>query len=435
MLQELVIHDFAIIDQLAISFDEGMTVLSGETGAGKSIIIDAVGLLAGGRGSQDFIRTGAKKATLEGLFTLPENGTTAALLAEYGIEHDDQTILLQRDLALNGHNVCRVNGHLVNTTTLKKIGETLVDIHGQNEHQELMYPDRHLGLLDEFAHTTLASAKAAYQETYQAYRQTEKALKKKQQNEQEWAQRLDMLKFQTNEIDAAQLQPDEESKLIEERAKLSNFQRINQALQASRAILSGEEGNALDQIAIAMNQMQEIAELDPEFKRIADNLQTGYYTLQDSGSDISREVDNLEWDEARLDEIEQRLETINNLEHKYGDSIPEILAYGAQITKELQAMQATEANNLNSNKPNCCKKQPFFLRNAKQLLNSWKRLFTNNSKRSTWLKRFSKLNLPRLIISNLCAAVGTKLNFIFNLIRVRSYGRLPRLLLVGNYPD
>ncbi|MCB4408960.1 DNA repair protein RecN [Latilactobacillus sakei] len=344
MLQELVIHDFAIIDQLAISFDEGMTVLSGETGAGKSIIIDAVGLLAGGRGSQDFIRTGAKKATLEGLFTLPENSTTAALLAEYGIEHDDQTILLQRDLALNGHNVCRVNGHLVNTTTLKKIGETLVDIHGQNEHQELMYPDRHLGLLDEFAHTTLASAKAAYQETYQAYRQTEKALKKKQQNEQEWAQRLDMLKFQTNEIDAAQLQPDEESKLIEERAKLSNFQRINQALQASRAILSGEEGNALDQIAIAMNQMQEIAELDPEFKRIADNLQTGYYTLQDSGSDISREVDNLEWDEARLDEIEQRLETINNLEHKYGDSIPEILAYGAQITKELQAMQATEAN-------------------------------------------------------------------------------------------
>ena len=123
MLQELVIHDFAIIDQLAISFDEGMTVLSGETGAGKSIIIDAVGLLAGGRGHRIHPNR-CEKATLEACLHT-RNGTTAALLAEYGIEHDDQTILLQRDLALNGHNVCRVNGHLVNTTTLKKIGETL----------------------------------------------------------------------------------------------------------------------------------------------------------------------------------------------------------------------------------------------------------------------------------------------------------------------
>ena len=123
-----------------------------------------------------------------------------------------------------------------------------------------------------------------------------------------------------------------------------NFQKINQALQASHTILAGEDGNALDQIAVAMNQMQEIAELDPEFKRIADSLQTGYYTLQDSSIDISREVSNLEWDEARLDEIEQRLETINNLEHKYGDSIAEILAYGEKIGAELAAMQATEAN-------------------------------------------------------------------------------------------
>ena len=344
MLQELVIHDFAIIDHLAISFDQGMTVLSGETGAGKSIIIDAVGLLAGGRGSQDFIRTGAKKATLEGLFTMTKNGTTADVLTEFGIEHDDQTVLLQRDIAVNGHNVCRINGRLVNTTTLKRVGETLVDIHGQNEHQELMHPDRHLGLLDEFAHQSIAQTKQAYQVAYQAYRQTQQALKKKQQNEQEWAQRLDMLQFQTNEIDAAQLQAGEETQLIEEKTKLANFQRINQALQASQMILAGEEGNAVDQIAIAMNQMQEIAPLDTAFQQIAESLQTAYYTLQDCGSDLNHELDSLEWDEARLDEIEQRLATITELEHKYGDSVAEILAYGQRITKELQAMQATEAN-------------------------------------------------------------------------------------------
>jgi DNA repair protein RecN (Recombination protein N) len=201
-----------------------------------------------------------------------------------------------------------------------------------------------LGLLDEFAHQSIAQTKQAYQVAYQAYRQTQQALKKKQQNEQEWAQRLDMLQFQTNEIDAAQLQAGEETQLIEEKTKLANFQRINQALQASQMILAGEEGNAVDQIAIAMNQMQEIAPLDTAFQQIAESLQTAYYTLQDCGSDLNHELDSLEWDEARLDEIEQRLATITELEHKYGDSVAEILAYGQRITKELQAMQATEAN-------------------------------------------------------------------------------------------
>ncbi|HAJ53567.1 MAG TPA: DNA repair protein RecN, partial [Lactobacillus sp.] len=202
MLQELAIHDFAIIDNLALSFQPGMTALTGETGAGKSIIIDAVGLLAGGRGSVDFIRTGTAKASLEGLFDAQANPATEAKLQAYGVMDPDQkdTVLLQRELFRSGRNVCRVNGHLVNTATLKAIGETLVDIHGQNEHQQLMHSETHLGLLDAFAGDDLLKIRQQYAEVYHNYQHTLQAVKQKQANEQEWAQRLDMLKFQVNEI-------------------------------------------------------------------------------------------------------------------------------------------------------------------------------------------------------------------------------------------
>lgn len=170
MLQELDIRDFAIIEKLNIAFQSGMTVLTGETGAGKSIIIDAVGVLAGGRGSQEFIRKGASKMRLQGLFHLPDNAATFAVLDHYGIEHADDDILLQRDLYRTGRNVCRVNGQLVNTTTLKEIGETIVDIHGQNEHQELMHPEKHLALLDEFYKAKVNPQRAKYAQAYDEYR-------------------------------------------------------------------------------------------------------------------------------------------------------------------------------------------------------------------------------------------------------------------------
>ena len=154
MLQELEIHDFAIIEQLNVTFHDQMTVLTGETGAGKSIIIDALGLLAGGRGRSEFIRKGASKAVLRGLFVVPTNATAVQELTDRGIPVSDGEILLERDLTRTGRNVCRVNGTLVNLATLRAVGERLIDIHGQNEHQELMRPETHLGLLDEYARET-----------------------------------------------------------------------------------------------------------------------------------------------------------------------------------------------------------------------------------------------------------------------------------------
>jgi DNA repair protein RecN (Recombination protein N) len=163
MLQELVIHDFAIIDQLELSFETGMTALTGETGAGKSIIIDAVSLLAGSRGRTDFVRTGAAKAELQGLFDATSNPKTVAVLKQFDLDTDDASVLLQRDIYASGRNICRVNGHLVNTSTLRAVGETLVDIHGQNEHQQLVHPESHLRLTRSIRRRAFATIISEYQ--------------------------------------------------------------------------------------------------------------------------------------------------------------------------------------------------------------------------------------------------------------------------------
>lgn len=344
MLQELSIKNFAIIDHLDVTFKNGMTVLTGETGAGKSIIIDAVGLLAGGRGSVNFVRTGTAKAVIQGSFTFPPDGVTYRVLDDLGIDHDDGSVILQREIHRTGRNVCRVNGMLVNTSTLKRIGETAVDIHGQNEHQELMQPEKHLGMLDEFAGAKVAKLAATYLTKYQAYTKLKHTLENRRANEKEWAQHLDMLKFQVNEIEAAQLQAGEEDQLTAERDRLDNFQKINDALQRTQVILTGEDTvpGVNDQLSEAMQAMQGIADFDDDFKQIATSLENAYYTLGDAVGDVSSQLDSLEWDEGRLDEIERRLEVINQLKYKYGDSEAQVLKYYDKIAAELKRMEATD---------------------------------------------------------------------------------------------
>ena len=344
MLQELSIKNFAIIDHLDVTFKNGMTVLTGETGAGKSIIIDAVGLLAGGRGSASFVRRGANKAVIQGSFVFPADGVTYRVLDDLGIDHEDGSVILQREIHQTGRNVCRVNGMLVNTSTLKKIGETAVDIHGQNEHQELMQPEKHLGMLDEFAGRPVMELRQRYQALYRDYRDLKATLENRRANEKEWAQHLDMLKFQVNEIETAQLQAGEEESLIAQRDRLENFQKINDALQRTQVILTGEDTvpGTNDQISSAMQAMQGIADFDPAFKQIATSLENAYYTLSDTVGDVSSQLDTLEWDEGRLDEIERRLEVINQLKYKYGDSEAQVLKYYDQIAAELKQMEATD---------------------------------------------------------------------------------------------
>ena len=335
MLQELSVKNFAIISSLQLEFQMGMTVLTGETGAGKSIIIDAMGLLTGGRGSSDYIRQGANKCTLEGLFSMPKSQELKQLLEELGIETEEDSLVIQRDISASGKNVCRVNGRIVNITNLKRIGEYLVDIHGQNEHQELMQSERHIDMLDEFGGKKLLTVKEKYTRAYQEYRALEAKVRKRQKNEKEFAQRMDMLHFQSDEIASAQLVAGEEEQLLEERNKLNNFQKIADALTISYAALNGEDDSSLDKIGTSMNELASIESLDPEYKSLSDTVQNAYYLLQEASGDLSRLIDGLELDEGRLNEVENRLELIRQMKRKYGDSIETILSYYEEITKEL----------------------------------------------------------------------------------------------------
>ncbi|MCQ2556590.1 MAG: DNA repair protein RecN [Ligilactobacillus sp.] len=338
MLQELSIRDFALIEQMNVDFQDEMTVLTGETGAGKSIIIDALGLLAGGRGSSDFIRKGENKAVIQGLFLIPDKAKTLAILEEVGIENQDDGLILQRDLYRSGRNVCRINGNLVNLATLRRVGETLIDIHGQNEHQELMRPENHINLLDSYAND-LQPLLQEYQVAYDNYQKLATALAKREENEKLWAQRMDMLEFQVQEIKEANLRVDEEVELKEEKDRLDNYQAINKALRQSYEFLSGDTHDALGNVGVALESMQKISDLSPKFGEIAQSLADAYYTLQDASRDVYDQLDEMEWDENRLNQIEQRLELIYQLKRKYGDSVVEILRYYQKIVAELNEMQ------------------------------------------------------------------------------------------------
>lgn len=341
MLQELTIDNLAIIDHLSLEFDDHMTVLTGETGAGKSIIIDAVSLLAGGRGSQEFIRKGEEKLSLQGQFEIPKLPGYVAQLDELGISHDDGALIISREIHRSGRNTIRVNGTLVNAATLKQLGSGLVDIQGQNEHQLLLRPEAHLGMLDQFANAKVQPLLASYQEQYQEYRRLEAAVNQKKANEQQWAQRLDMLRYQVKEIGDADLRADEEDELIAERERLEHFQQIATTLQQVVGVLNDdEEAPVLDQVATIMNAAQEIAPFDPEYDDLAQSLSDDYYSLQDVANQAGHQLDSLEFDEERLATINARLATIADLEHKYGESLADVLAYYDQIKEELTDMEA-----------------------------------------------------------------------------------------------
>lgn len=341
MLIELRIKDFAIISELSLNFSEGMTALTGETGAGKSIIIDAVGLLLGSRGSSDYLRKGASKCTLEGLFSLPEQPEFFAFCEEIGLSLEEEGLIVQREIYQNGKNICRVNGHLMTINLLKQLGLFLVDIQGQHDHQELLQADKHLNLLDDFSKKEIAPSLLAYEQAYEEYKGLEKKVKKIRENEKAFAQRIDMLHFQVEEIEEAHLLPNEEEELLLEKAQLSNFQKIVETLGETYQSLNMEPA-VLDRLGNAMEAMGDISEFHSNYEELTSNLSNAYYAVQEALGQINHEMDNLEWDEERFLFVQERLELIYQLKRKYGETIPSILTYLANIKEELAQSQVTD---------------------------------------------------------------------------------------------
>lgn len=335
MLIEMTIKNFAIIENLHISFYAGMNALTGETGAGKSIIIDAMGLLAGSRSSIEMIRQGAERCQLEGIFEWPQQTEFQVVADELGIDREEDFLVVQRDMATTGKSICRVNGRALTLANLRRLGLYLVDIQGQNDHQALLQPEQHGALLDSFGTTDFLVKKKQYYQVYQEWRLLQKRVRELQKNEQSFVQRMDMLHFQLDEISEANLQLGEEELLIAERDKLMNFQKIMDAFSSSYQALVHDGQGAVDQVSFALNELQGVAQLAKEYGKLTESLQTAYYLLQDVTADLSRQVDLLEFDEQRLEEVIARLEVMKQLKRKYGESIEEILAYYQQISIEV----------------------------------------------------------------------------------------------------
>ncbi|WP_449620352.1 DNA repair protein RecN [Robertmurraya sp. Marseille-Q9965] len=344
MLSELSIKNFAIIEELSISFEKGLTVLSGETGAGKSIIIDAIHLIVGGRGSSEFVRHGEDKTEIEGLFQIDSDSHPLFIRAEeFGIDVEEGMIVLRREISKSGKSVCRINGKLVTISTLREIGSTLVDIHGQHEHQELMDETKHLSLLDQFGGEEIELASQEYISIYQSYVETLKRLKDLSENEQQMAHRLDLLSFQLDEIQNANLKLNEDEELIEEKRRLSNYEKLHEAINLSYSALQGDN-KGLDWLGLAMSHLEDAASIDKEYKETAETVSNSFYQLEDVMRTLRNELDSLEFDPERLSNIEERLNEINQLKRKYGKTIEEILEYGAKIEEELETLQNKETH-------------------------------------------------------------------------------------------
>jgi len=342
MLLELSIKNFAIIKSITISFQKGLNILTGETGAGKSIIIDALGLLLGGRASADYVRYGETRAEVEGLFELPKDHPARQICESVGVQvEQDGMLVVRREISNQGKSIIRLNGQLVTLAILRELGPWLVTVHGQHDTHMLMHADKHIAWLDAYGEQALAAAKAEYGRLYAAYRKTRQELERMARNERERAQRIDLLEYQLKEIEAASLVPGEDEKLLQQRKKWINVEKIFSSIRDAYHALHGEQ-RGMDWLGHAMSELERAAPFDEQLAPILEAVQSAYYQVEDAVHQLRQLADQLEFDPKQLAEVERRLDVISSLKRKYGKSVDDILEYAAAIQDELDEMQHYE---------------------------------------------------------------------------------------------
>jgi DNA repair protein RecN (Recombination protein N) len=348
MLEELRIHNFAIIDALELNFSHGLNVITGETGAGKSIIIDAMELLLGGKADVGSIRSGAEKATIEGVFTL--KGLARALLIpvltrEELMTEGDDFITLYREIRNNGRSVTRINGVSVTLEVLREIGSALIDIHGQSEHLSLLNSRHHLDLLDRYA--DLLEIRDALATLVENLNDVRREIKSLQEDEAALRRRADQLKHEIEEIEAAKLKPGEDDILRAERTRLSNSEQLTSSMNAVVQLLNGsevvtEDLPAIDRLMQVAAHLSKLVIIDPKLKEWYDLAESLSAQVQELAIETARYVDEIEFSPARLDQVEERLELINRLRRRYGATIEAILQHAEQARSELDNIENSE---------------------------------------------------------------------------------------------
>lgn len=346
MIQQLTIRNIALIEALSLSLQEGLNILTGETGAGKSILIDAVNLVLGERADRELIQTGAESAQVEILCTLPPGNPAHALLKEYGIEpEEDGSLLLMRELTLQGRNTCRINGRSVTLSMLREVSRHVVDIHGQHQHQSLLVPDSHREVLDRLGGQSIAGIKEALAVEYAEYRRVQREIQAITGGTRDAERRKDLLRYQIQEIEGAALTPGEEDALLKERSLLQNGEKIRSTAEACYQILyTGSKGApaAVDALGTVLSKLESIQHLDPGLSGIYDQLMNVQALLEEAVLDLRAFKEDFVYDPERLEQIEARLERIRSLKRKYGGTLEEILACKTALIQELFDLENSE---------------------------------------------------------------------------------------------
>ena len=332
MISSLHIKNIGIIEDLSIDFNKGLNVLTGETGAGKTLIIDSLQIISGGRFSKEMIRKGENNSFVELCLYCPENEKSI-----------DGNIIVSREININGKNMCKINGRMVTVNELKEFMKQFIEIHGQNDNQNLLDSKLHLKYLDEFIGIEiLGEDKKKYEKLYNRYMEIKEELKNNYGDDKERQRKLDLLRYQTEEIEEAKLKENEESGLEEKRTLFLNSEKIVENLNEADNLLSE---NTIDSLSMAIRALEKIEDIDKKYEKASNSLKSSYYELQELARDISGYKEEVYFDEEERNNIEERLDIIYSLKRKYGNSIKEILAYNKQIRKEIEHIENLEEYN------------------------------------------------------------------------------------------
>ena len=336
MLTRLKIANIALIDKSDIVFDAGFSVLTGETGAGKSILIESVGFVLGERASRENIRTGADRAAVEATFLLDQSSPARTFLEAHQLDNGDE-LVLYRELSTSGRNVCRVNGTLVNTAELKELGDLLVDLHGQHAHQSLLNVETHLGLIDAYAKSNGDRLKDRVEEARQSALKIAHDLHVLKSNLRERERRIDTIRYQIKEIDAVAPVDGEEEQLEADRSKMRNAETIVEGLNAAYEALFSESG-ALSSLTEARDALNRIGEYDPAYRAMSERTDDAYYAIEDVAYELRDGREAFRFDPEFLEQTESRLAALMNLKRKYGATLSEVIEFRDRLEAELNVL-------------------------------------------------------------------------------------------------
>lgn len=337
MLVELVVENYAVVERVRVQFHRGLNLLTGETGSGKSIVVDALGLLFGGRASADMVRSESAKARISGIFETPKDPILQALLEQAGIETEDGELLLEREILAGGKSRAFVGSKPATVTLLREIAPYLGDIHGQHDQQQLFLSDAQLSLLDDYG-----SAEALVDRVrslYRAWRETENALEAHEKSEQETIRLADLWNFQKKEIETAALQPNEEAGLDQEKRVLRNVAKLQEAANAAYTALYDSPESIVSQLRLTLRRLEELSRIDSSVDPMLEALKPAEAAIQDISNDVQHYLNKLESDPVRLEAIETRLETIDKLKRKYGATIDQVLKFLETVSGQLSAVE------------------------------------------------------------------------------------------------